>query len=102
MATTVRLFTLGTLLLAAGCATRSPRLTVARSKQFLLFDRIPGDTKATDIAFRSEWPTADAGTVVRETVDFTEYFLDRQGRDLNGHNAFTRRFTTRRRGLIVR
>ncbi len=102
MKTTAGLFVIGTLLLAAGCSARSPHLADAGSKQFLIFDRIPGDTYATDVGIRRAWPTADAGAVVRQTVDFTEYFVDRQGRDNNGRSAFNRRFSTRRRGLIVR
>ncbi len=103
MSSTLRLCILGAMLLVMGCAANQRNASAgARLRSSLLFDRIPGDTYATDIPFRRAWPTADGGVFVRETISFTEQIRDRQGYGGDDASRLNRRFTTRRHGVIVR
>ncbi len=68
----------------------------------LIFDRYAGSFAANEMAPRSDWPSIESGQRIREEITYTERFRDYQGQNSGFNNNFTRNFTTRRRGTIVR
>jgi len=70
----------------------------------LLFDAHPGLVAASDLAFRSHWPSVRAYNDEGEDIYFRERFIDLQGagRGGLGHDRVYRRFETRRTGWAHR
>jgi hypothetical protein len=91
------------LLSAMGCAETRRTQVVCRHKtglSSLLFDALPGLPTASQIAYRSQWPSATSFQPLVELVEYRELFIDRQG-DGFGHRGGDhtyRRFETRRVG----
>ena len=68
----------------------------------LLFDPRPGRYNASDIAARSDWPSANAFYSPGEVIFFRERFIDFQGRGFDASNYTYRRFDTYRIGTGYR
>ncbi len=89
-------------LTCVGCATSPPAKQRLALSPYLLFDRHPGPTSASDIAYRSHWPNAASGVVIRERIQFQDRVYDSQGRNLGRHQDYRRNFRSRRIGVIER
>ena len=101
------LFVVTGLVLAAGCATRQPLVAVHRSQltPALLFDRCGGVPSASQMALRSDWPSAPSLYQRGESIFYRERFTDiqRAGPSGRGRLGYTyRRFDTVREGAAVR
>ena len=68
----------------------------------LLFNPKPGRFSASDIAARSDWPSAKAFYSPGEVLFFRERFIDFQGRGFDEPNYTYRRFDTYRVGTGYR
>ena len=91
----------------AGCAADRPELelTDARRSAALLFDAQPGYPTASDVAYRSDWPSTESSYQLGESIFYQERFIDIQhswpfGRGPHDHTY--RRFSTYRTGVGVR
>lgn len=86
-----------------GCAAPSaparPRLAMTPN---LLFDQHPGSTYAHDVRRGRTWPSAAAGAMIRERIQFTDRVYDFQGRNLGRFQDYQRNFQSRRIGVIER
>ena len=91
------------LLSAMGCAETRRTQVACRQRlgpSWLLFDALPGLPTASQMAYRSQWPSATSFQPLVELVEYRELFIDRQG-DGFGHRGGDhtyRRFETRRVG----
>jgi hypothetical protein len=83
-------------LISAGTG-RSAALATA-----LLFDPEPGCYRASDFAFRSEWPSTDSFYSPGQVIYFRERFVDVQGRQFGESDYTYRRFDTYRVGVGYR
>lgn len=68
----------------------------------LLFDPRPGRYNASDIAARSDWPSANAFYSPGQVISFRERFIDFQGRGFGESDYTYRRFDTYRVGTGYR
>ncbi len=80
------------------CSLRGP------ARVALLFDARPGVVRASQMAFRSDWPAAEAYREAGEQISFKVHFIDLQGRGRPGPGGdfVYRRFETRRVGRAHR
>lgn len=85
-----------------GCANTPPAKQRLAMSSSLLFDRHPGLTSASDIAYRNQWPTAASGALIRERIQFTDRVFDFQGRNFGRRQNYQRNFQSRRTGVIER
>ena len=103
------------LLSAVGCAN-CQRETVERTTPVppppgearkvadatLLFDAWPGRWHASDLAFRSDWPSTEAYYTSGQVIWFRERFHDYQGPGIRQPDHTYRRFDTYRTGMGYR
>ena len=68
----------------------------------LLFDRKPGPFRASDFAFRSDWPSTVSFYSPGQVISFAERFVDFQGRGFGESDYTYRRFDTYRAGIGFR
>lgn len=68
----------------------------------LLFDRRPGRYRASDFAFRSDWPSTDSMYSPGQVIYFRERFVDHQGLGFGESDHTYRRFETYRVGVGYR
>ena len=99
--TTVVLLLLSTV---GCCQSRQVASLPGPQTPALLFDAHPGLIAASDVAFRSPWPSTRAYYGEGEDIYFRERFIDLQqaGRCGLSHDRVYRRFETRRIGWAHR
>ena len=68
----------------------------------LLFDAWPGRTHASDVAFRSDWPSTQAYYTTGQVIWFRERFYDYHGPSTHRPSHTYRRFDTYRTGVGYR
>lgn len=89
------MLTVAALMLSGGCAA-PPTSRFHRTS--LLFDAQPAALPADQYATRTNWPVAGSFTEEGESIQYREYFYDRQGDGFHHGDHFTRRFTAIRKG----
>jgi hypothetical protein len=98
----------GLLLVMTGCAPRQERVPgLVRGSVWLaggqsctnsnlLFDAYPGEYRASDFAWRSDWPSTVSYYSPGEVTYFREHFVDWQGGGFGTRDHTRRRAETRR------
>ena len=102
------------VLTVSGCASSSPcshrdaRIASGAPGQqaelatSLLFDAKPGLYRASDFAYRSDWPSTTAFYSPGQVISFTERIVDYGGHHFTGPGHAHRRFDSYRTGIGYR
>lgn len=90
--------------LAAGCTSHHSEYEFSRAlaTPALLFDDQPGYPSASEVAYRSDWPSAESYYQFGEVIYYQERFIDIQGSEpygRNHHGHTYRRFSSHRAGF---